>query len=72
MLKERGIEREWVERTETETDPDRVEEHDDGTRHLLKQIPEFGNRWLRVIVNVTSSPNRRVTAFFDRSLRRKG
>lgn len=68
MLKERGIEREWVDRTTR--DPDRTEEHDDGTRHFIKQIPEFGNRWLRVVVNIGVEPERRVTAFFDRRLRR--
>jgi hypothetical protein len=68
MLKERGIELEWVDLAVRE--PDRIEDHDDGTRHFIKQIPEFGSRWLRVIVNTTSLPERRVTAFFDRRLRR--
>ena len=68
MLNERRIEREWVDRAIRE--PDRTEEHDDGTRHFIRQIPEFGDRWLRVVVNVTAQPERRVTAFFDRRLRR--
>lgn len=68
MLKERGIQREWVDRALEA--PDRVEEHEDGTKHYIKQIPEHGNRWLRVIVNVVSIPEKRVTAFFDRRLRR--
>ena len=68
MLSERGIKREWADRATR--DPDRTEEHDDGTRHFIKQIPEFGDRWLRVVVNVTVDPQKRVTAFFDRRLRR--
>ena len=68
MLKERGIRREWADRAVSE--PDRTEEHADGTRHFIKRIPEFGERWLRVIVNVKSVPEIRVTAFFDRRLRR--
>jgi len=68
MLNEREIKREWTDRTMR--DPDRTEERDDGTRHFIKQIPEFGDRWLRVVVNVTARPERRVTAFFDRRLRR--
>jgi hypothetical protein len=68
MLKERRIEREGIDRTTN--DPDRREDHQDGTRHFIKQIPEFGNRWLRVIVNITVAPEKRVTAFFDRRLRR--
>jgi hypothetical protein len=68
MLVERTIQREWVQRAERE--PERVEDRDDGTRHFLTRIPENGNRWLRVVVNVAIVPHRRVTAFFDRRLRR--
>ena len=67
MLNERGIRREWADRTTQ--NPDRTEVHDDGTRHFIKMIPEFGNRLLRVVVNVTAIPEKRVTAFFDRRLR---
>jgi len=69
MLSERGIKLEWADRTVQE--PEKVEDHDDGTRHFIKQIPEFENRWLRVIVNITVIPEKRITAFFDRRLRRK-
>ena len=68
MLQERNILRTWVDRTEAA--PDKVEEHEDGTRHFIKQIPENDGRWLRVVVNIIVFPNRRVTAFFDRRLRR--
>lgn len=68
MLKERGIKREWADRAIL--DPDRIENHVDGTRHFIKQIPEHGNRWLRLVVNVKGSPEKRVTVFFDRRLRR--
>lgn len=67
MLKERSISLSWVEMTLDE--PARVEDHDDGTRHFLRKIEEHGNRWLRVIVNIESQPNRAITAFFDRRLR---
>ena len=69
MLEERGISREWAERALNQ--PDTTEDHKDGTRHFIKQIPEFGNRWLRVVINVTIQPNKGVTAFFDRRLRKK-
>lgn len=68
MLNERGIRREWADRAVD--DPDRVVDHDDGTRHFIKQIAEHENRWLRVVVDVSSTPEKRVTAFFDRRLRR--
>ena len=69
MLEERGIALDWVQRAIDV--PDETEDHDDKTRHHLKQIPEFGNRWLRVVINVTKQPKKGVTAFFDRRLRRK-
>ena len=69
MLKERGIAPEWEDRVRA--DPDKTEDRDDGTRHFIKRIPEFGNRWFRVVVNVKDTPEKRVTAFFDRRLRRQ-
>jgi len=69
MRKERNIRREWIHQTLNA--PNTVEDAGDGTRHYIKQIPEYGNRWLRVVVNVQANPNRAVTAFFDRRLRRK-
>jgi hypothetical protein len=68
MLEERNIRRDWVDQV-LET-PDDVEDVEDGTRHYIKQIHEYGNRWLRVVINVRVNPNRAVTAFFDRRLRR--
>ncbi|MCK5132428.1 MAG: DUF4258 domain-containing protein [Candidatus Sabulitectum sp.] len=67
MLIERGIKKEWAELALNS--PDRIEEKGDGTRHLIKCIPEFGNRWLRVIVNTTTAPEILITAFFDRRVR---
>lgn len=64
MLKERGIAPEWAKRTRTE--PDRIDDHDDGTRHFIKQIPEFENRWLRVVVNVTGTPEKPVILDYDK------
>jgi hypothetical protein len=69
MIIERNIEQKWVE--DAIKIPDRVEEMEDGTRHYLKQIAENENRWLRVIVNVKEKPNKKITLFFDRRLRRK-
>jgi Domain of unknown function (DUF4258) len=66
MLLERQIDRSWVERTISE--PERIEEPGDGTRHYIRRIIERGERWLRVIVNVSAQPPRAVTVFFDRRL----
>ena len=67
MLKERSIPMSFI--TSTLTEPDKVEDRDDGTRHFLRQIPKRGNRWGRVIVNITVVPNKAITVFFDRRLR---
>ena len=69
MLSERSIRREWVTRAMEQ--PDETENHDDGTVHYLKQISEYEDRWLRIVVNVAKEPHRAVTAFFDRRLRRR-
>lgn len=68
MLRERGIKREWADVAVLQ--PDKTEDHADGTRHYIRKIAEHDDRWLRVVVNVTSDPEKRVTAFFDRRLRR--
>jgi hypothetical protein len=68
MLEERNIRREWVDQALEA--PDNIEDIEDGTQHYIKQIPEYGNRWLRVVINVQVNPNRAVTAFFDRRVRR--
>jgi hypothetical protein len=69
VLRERGIERDWVDRTLR--DPELTEDPGDGTQHFVRRTPEFGGRWLRVVVNVLVEPPRLVTAFFDRRLRRR-
>ncbi len=70
MLKQRNIAEAWVKRTID--DPDKIESHDGGiTRHYLKKIIEIDDRWLRVVVNANDLPNKAITVFFDRRLRRK-
>ena len=69
MLRERGIKAEWV-KSALES-PDSTVDQPDGTRHFMKRIPDFQNRWLRVIVNMQKTPPLRITAFFDRRLRKK-
>jgi len=67
VRKERRILDEWVHRALVA--PDRVEHKPDGTDHYLKTIREFGDRWLRVVVNPNAEPRRIVTLFLDRRVR---
>ena len=69
MLAERNIREEWVWRTITS--PDSKETLADGNTHYTKAIKENENRVLRVVVNANAEPNRVVTVFFDRRLRRQ-
>ncbi len=68
MLEERKIPEEWLWRAINL--PDRVEERDDLNTHYIKAIPEYGGRFLRVVVNTRVTPQRIVTIFFDRRIRR--
>jgi hypothetical protein len=67
MLGERRIDEHWVKLTIEQ--PDRRETQGDGTVHCIRAIEEFDRRHLRVVVNIDVSPQKVVTAFFDRRLR---
>jgi copper homeostasis protein len=70
MLIERGIPEEWVWRTISF--PDRKKMHfEDNNLHYTKAIKERGGRILHVVVNPNVQPNRVVTVFFDRRMRRE-
>jgi len=69
MLTERKILEEWVWRAIDA--PDRMEIGSDNNMHYIKAIAEWENRFLRVVVNPHVEPNRIVTVFFDRRLRRR-
>ncbi len=69
MLQEREIPEEWMWRALG--NPDIIEEKEDGTVHYVKKIPEHGGRFLRVVVNPHTYPQRIITLFFDRRLKRR-
>jgi len=68
MMRERNIREAWVKLAME--NPDRQEHKDDGTVHYIRSIPEYEGRFLRVVVNPEVRPQRIVTVFFDRSIRR--
>jgi len=51
--------------------PSRVEpdKDDPGVQHHLKEIPEYGNRVLRVVVDPRITPVRIITVYFDRKMK---
>jgi hypothetical protein len=68
-LRERHIALDWLERALWSPDWSETDPVDPSLEHRFKVIPEFGNRVLRVVVNVKASPLTVITAFFDRRLR---
>ncbi|MEM4406603.1 MAG: DUF4258 domain-containing protein [Candidatus Methanomethylicaceae archaeon] len=68
MLRERAIRESWVKLAIE--DPEKKELKDDGTVHYIRAIEQYGGRYLRVVVNPDISPQRIVTVFFDRRIRR--
>jgi len=69
MIKERNIPLDFVDMAIES--PDFTEDKPDGTRHYLKKCENMEGRWLWVVVNEQKNPKQRITAFFDRRLRRK-
>lgn len=69
QMKGRNIQLSWL--VATLSKPDQVLPLADAHRntHYLKQIADFGDRWLRVVVNPNLDPKRVVTLFFDRRLK---
>lgn len=68
MLKERNVREAWVKLTMEA--PEKQERHG-GMVHYVRAIGEYEGRYLRVVVNPDVKPQRIVTRFFDRRLRRK-
>lgn len=68
MLRERNIRESWVKLAIE--DPAKQEPKDDGTVHYIRAIEQYGGRYLRVVLNPDVRPQRIVTVFFDRRIRR--
>ena len=68
MMKERNILEEWIEMTIG--NPDFTELGKDGTVHYIRSIPDYGGRFLRVVINPSFNPCRVITLFFDRRIHR--
>ena len=67
VLAERGIAVEWMERTLDEPEWIAPDPNDPQVMRYFRGIPEFGDRVLRVAVNLTAEPRRVVSVFFDRT-----
>ena len=71
VILERKIEPNWI--VLALSNPKKIEQDsaDPELEHALAQIPEFGNRVLRVIYNKNETPLKIITAYFDRTMKGK-
>jgi Domain of unknown function (DUF4258) len=70
-LAERDIPLEWVERAFSQPQLRLPDPDDTEVERRYRKIPEYGNRVLRVAVNIAVEPNRVVSVFFDRKMKGK-
>ena len=69
VVANRGIKAEWIEAALEVPESTHPDPEDGELQHVLRKIPEFGNRVLRVVFNQTKSPAVIVTAYFDRTMK---
>jgi hypothetical protein len=71
VLQERHIPVEWMERVIGKPALVEASATDPMVESRLAQIPEHGNRVLRVVINKTVVPQRVVSVYFDRTMKGK-
>jgi hypothetical protein len=71
VIRDRNISLEWVERTLALPKLRNPDPRDLDLEQRFRAIPEFGDRVLRVVVNVQVFPEAVVSVFFDRRKRGK-
>ncbi|MEI6783531.1 MAG: DUF4258 domain-containing protein [Verrucomicrobiota bacterium] len=71
VLAERQLPVEWPERALREPELRQPDPTEATLERRYRQIPERGNRVLRVVVNTTVAPERVVSVYFDRTMKGK-
>ncbi|HBJ86089.1 MAG TPA: hypothetical protein DDZ88_19925 [Verrucomicrobiales bacterium] len=69
MLAKRGIDPAWVERALVCPQLVQADKVDPSLEHRFVKIAENGDRVLKVVVNRLASPERVVSAYFDRRMK---
>jgi hypothetical protein len=69
MVRERNIDVAWLTITLHTPDIFQFDQDDPTLVHVWRRIPEFDNRFLRVIYNRTKTPPHIVTVYFDRTVK---
>lgn len=70
VMRERGIEPAWVERTLREPEVDEPDPTDSALRRAFRIVPERDGRTLRVVYARDEAGFRVITTFLDRGRRR--
>lgn len=68
VIDERKIDKSWV--IQTIESPDDYILISTNEVHYIKQIKEFGKRFLRVVLNPETEPSKIITVFFDRRIKK--
>jgi hypothetical protein len=71
VVKVRAIQHEWIVSTLEKPVLREPDPKDPELERFYRQIPEFGDRVLRVVVNTRLAPWRIVSVFFDRRMKGK-
>ena len=67
VKQERKIQQNWID--DAFYFPDKVIQVDYDEVHYIKKTKEFGNRYLRLVVDPLKQPKRIITVFFDRRIK---
>jgi hypothetical protein len=67
MLDRRELKKDWIEDTLRAATIVREDERDPTLNLAFRQIPEAGDKWLRVVYRMDKQTHVVVTAFFDRN-----
>lgn len=70
VVRERRLEKAWIEATVSNPDWVEPDPAGNGAERRYRQLPECGNRHMRVVCVETASEIRIISAFLDRGARR--
>jgi len=69
VIAERSIQVDWIEQVLDRPELVEPDSYDPHLTHYVGRIQQYGNRALRVVLNIQATPVRIVTVFFDRKMK---
>ncbi len=71
MMVQRNITADWIAKTLSAPEVEGIDATDSTLQFAYKRIPEFDNRWLKVIYKTESLGKKIITVFFDRGMEKQ-